>query len=188
MPGRTVEFQRPSNGPGVSRREGIVDGRLANTIGIGVNVGVGVGVADGSGVGVGSTLGDGAADAVGGATPSGVGDDAAVVVGVSGGPAVSFFAAVIRAADVPAIGTKAVLSALQARVNMMVRTTIRGEPVSYSLPKSFRIYFLASGLSIRTDIALLPDPPSGNDYCFDFLKSRISATKTVSQGTLRLFN
>ena len=107
--------------------------------GAGVNVAVGPGVGSRvpvvSGTGVGSTLGAGAADAVGVATASGVGDDVDAVPGVSVGPPVASWAAVGEAAGVPAVGTGVVLSAPQARVNMMVRTTISRGAVAYIPPE-----------------------------------------------------
>ena len=154
--------------------------------GTGVSVDVGAGVADGCGVADGSNPGDGAADMVGAAAASGVGDDTATAVGVSVSPAVGSWTAVGGAAMVPAAGTGAVSSAPQARVNMIVRTTIsrvasrihpfRGCSESGHRPMGCHLigYHLTAGHH---------SPVGGNDYSFDFPKSPISATLTLGQFT-----
>ena len=121
-------------GIGVAAR---VEGAVGEGIGLNIVVGAGVGsrVPVGSGAGVGSTLGDGAADVVAVATTAGVGEDVDAVPGVSVGPAAVSWAVVGESAGVPAAGTGVVLSAPQARVNMMVRTTISRGTVAYIPPE-----------------------------------------------------
>ena len=84
------------------------------------------------------------------------------------------------AAVVPAAGTGAVSSAPQARVNMMVRTTI-SRAASRILPHQIVPNLVAGQRTVNptgqhvASVGQYPAAP-GDDYSFDFPKSPISAS------------